>query len=122
MSATDALMNDAKCIVDCIPGSDMKLAVLISLFAKIANVSTNTDSLIDGAKCIEYCIPGTDMKLAVLISLASQIAGGGGGVGGSVTCGNGAPSTAPSGGCGLYIQTDSVPPGQIWGYYNGQWN
>jgi len=73
-TATDTLMADARCIEICIPGEDMKLAVLISLFARIAGVSANTDSLIAGAGCIADCIPGADMKLAVLISLAQQSA------------------------------------------------
>jgi len=41
---------------------------------------------------------------------------------GSVPAGTGAPSTAPSGGAGFYIQTDSTPPGVIWEYYGGAWH
>lgn len=123
-STTDTLMDGAKCIEYCIPGADMKLAVLISLFAQIAGVSANTDSLIAGATCIQQCIPGTDMKLAVLISLVSSITGGGSGGGGStsvVSRGNGEPTAATPG--FLYLQLDSVPAGIIWWKdANGNWN
>lgn len=119
---TNALMSDARCIQQCIPGSDMKLAILISLFAQIAGVPTDTNSLMAGAVCIQQCIPGADMKLAVLISLLNQISGGGSVGGGNVTCGTGAPTSTPSSGCGIYIQTDSVPPGQQFLYYNGSWH
>ena len=122
-ASTDALLDGTECIQQCIPGTDMKLAVLISLFAQIAGVSTDTNSLISGAKCIQQCIP-EGMMLAVLVSLASQIVSGGGtgGSGGAVTCGNGAPTSTPSSGCGIYIQLDSTPPGLYWSYFGGQWN
>jgi hypothetical protein len=124
MSTTDALMDDARCIEQCIPGTDMKLAVLISLFARIAGVSADTNSLMDGARCIQQCVPGEDMKLAILISLLSQIAGGGGsgGLGGGITCGTGVPTSTPATGCGIYVQTDSIPDPTIFYYYNGAWH
>jgi hypothetical protein len=63
------------------------------------------------------------MKLSILISLLNQIASGGSiGGGGSVTCGTGVPTSTPSSGCGYYTQTDSIPPGLIWQYYNGAWH
>jgi hypothetical protein len=117
---TNVLINDAKCIAECVPGGDMKLAILISLFAKIAGVSTDTNALIDGAKCIYACVPGTDMKLSILISLASQAISGG--PNGLVSCGAGAPTSTPSSGCAMYIQTDSIPPGVVWQYYGGVWH
>lgn len=115
-------MADARCIQQCIPGTDYKLAVLIKLFATLANVPTDTASLLAGTECIFQCIPGPDMKLAVLISLLDQIAGGGSVSGSGVTCGTGAPTSTPASGCGLYIQTDSVPGGKLWLYYSGDWH
>lgn len=77
---TDTLVNDARCIDSCIP-QGMQMAVLIKIFASIANMSTETDSLISGAVCINQCIP-QGMQLAVLVSLANQILETGGGGGG----------------------------------------
>lgn len=59
-----------------------------------------------------------DLKMA---TVAAACAGGSSG-GGGVTCGTGAPVAAPSGGCGLYIQTDGSPAGQLWTYYSGSWH
>jgi hypothetical protein len=119
---TNALMNDAKCIEQCMPRG-MQLPVLISLFAQIAGVSVDTNSLIDGAKCIEQCVP-QGFQLPILISLLNQIVSGGGSIsgGGNVTCGAGVPTSTPSSGCGIYQQTDSIPPGLMWQYYSGAWH
>ena len=116
-TATDSLMSDAKCIDSCIPPG-MQLSVLISLFAQIAGVSTDTNSLMAGATCINSCIP-QGMQLSVLVSLAMQIVSGGGA---GVACGNGAPTSTPSSSCAFYIQTDGVPAGVIWEWYNGAWH
>lgn len=120
---TNTLMNDAKCIFECVPGTDMKLAILISLFADLANVSADPSVLMNDAKCIQQCIPGADMKLAVLISLVDQITGGSSTINiFGVICGTGPPVLIPKTGCGIYIQTDSVPPGIMWLYYDGAWH
>lgn len=42
--------------------------------------------------------------------------------GGGITSGAGAPTSTPSSGSGIYIQTDSVPPGLQWEYYSGAWH
>ena len=67
-----------------------------------------------------YGLDDRDLKIALLQLLCSSS----GGVGsGGVTCGTGVPTSVPSGGCGIYIQTDSLPlPGAYWSYFNGQWN
>lgn len=44
------------------------------------------------------------------------------GNGGGISTGNGAPSLAPAGGVGIYIQQDSVPPGLMFEYYGGSWH
>jgi hypothetical protein len=117
---TNVLINDAKCIAECVPGGDMKLAILISLFAKIAGVSADPNTLIAAANPIYCCVPGVDMKLAILISLVSQAVSGGPNA--LVSCGTGAPTSTPASGCAFYIQTDSVPPGVVWQYYGGVWH
>ncbi len=121
-ASTDALIDQARCIQQCIP-QGMQVPVLIAVFARLAGMSANTNALIDAAKCIDQCIP-PGMQLSVLIALANQIAGGAGSGGavGFVTCGTGAPTSTPASGCGLYVQTDSIPAGIIWQYYNGSWH
>lgn len=97
----------------------MKLSILISLFAQIANVSADPSTLMNDAKCIQACVPGIDMKLSILISL---FAGGSSTTGGCVTGGTGAPVADPGSTFCIYIQTDSVPAGQMFLWYNGAWH
>ncbi len=119
-ATTDQLQNDAKCIFDCVPGAEMKLSILISLFAQIANVSADPSVLMANAKQIFCCVPGIDMKLSILIDLFQS---GSSSASGNVTCGLGAPTSTPSSGCGIYIQIDSGPlPGAYWSYYSGAWH
>lgn len=114
------LTDDATCISQCIP-QGMYWPVLIAIFARIAGMPVDTNALIAEANCISQCIP-VGMQLPVLIALASDISGGGS-AGGGITCGTGAPTSTPSSGCALYIQTDSIPlPGAYWSYYDGSWH
>jgi hypothetical protein len=115
---TNALIDQAKCIDQCIP-KGMQLSVLISIFARLAGVPPDTQSLINAALCIDQCIP-PGMQLAVLNGLANTLTTAG--AGGCLTCGAGDPTNTPAGGCCLYIQTDSIPPGTIWQYYSGSWH
>jgi Divergent InlB B-repeat domain len=72
MSATDQLIDEAKCIERCVPPG-MLLPVLVALFAKIVGMNTtDTNALIAQATCIDQCIP-KGMQLPVLISLAQEI-------------------------------------------------
>ncbi len=95
----------------------MEMAVLISLFSKIAGMPTDTNALIEGAKCIQQCIP-LGMQMAVLISLADQINSGGGGGGGSTCLGRsvGPPVWVPAAGCAAAINFDDQ--GGMWWYDN----
>jgi hypothetical protein len=68
---TNALIADATCIQQCIP-EKMQNAVLISILAKIAGVSTDPASLMAGVNCVDQCIPD-GMKPSVIISLLEQI-------------------------------------------------
>ena len=117
-ASTDSLISQAKCIDQCIPRG-MQMAVLIAIFAKLAGMSvTDTNALIALAKCIDGCVP-PGMQISILNALANQIVSAGSGC---LTCGTGAPTSVPTGGCCLYIQTDSIPPGTIWQYYSGAWH
>ncbi len=118
-ATTDQLQNDAKCVFDCVPGAEMKLSILISLFAQIANVSADPNVLMANAKPIFCCVPGIDMKLSILISL---FAGGATSSGGCVTGGLGPPVADPGSTFCIYIQTDSVPGGQQFLWYSGAWH
>lgn len=77
----DTLVADARCIDHCIPDGS-KLAVLISLFCKVANMNCDPDSLVADAKCIITCVP-PGMYLPILVNLACQIVNNGGGGGGT---------------------------------------
>lgn len=56
------------------------------------------------------------MELALLAQLLQAFSLG------AVQSGTGAPAFTPTSGTALWIQTDSVPPGLIWEYYNGAWH
>lgn len=56
-----------------------------------------------------------DLKMALLASACA----GGGSSGSGVSCGAGAPVAAPSGNCGLYIDTNT---GDLYEYYSGAWH
>ncbi len=117
MSSTDAEIADAVCIEQCLPRG-FYLPVLISIFARLANMSTDTNALIAGATCIECNIP-PGMQLPVLISLAQQIVAGGGGGGGSSCLSRsvGPPVAVPPLACQVAINIDDV--GSWWWYDTG---
>jgi hypothetical protein len=74
------LIPPALCIDRCIPAG-LQLPVLISIFAKLANVSLDPATLIPDALCVNACIP-PGYQMAVLISLVSQMGAVGGPVAG----------------------------------------
>lgn len=105
-ATTQELLTNARCLECGIP-SGMQMAVLISLFAEIADVAADPQTLMDRAACWA-CVP-TGAQLAVLISLAQDIVdnGGGGGGTGGVTCGAVDPVAAPANACTLYYNTEN---------------
>lgn len=68
-SDAQTLTTDAACL-DCIP-ADMRLPVLISIFARLAGMSTDAQTLTTNASCLQ-CIP-VEMQMPVLIYLAQNI-------------------------------------------------
>jgi hypothetical protein len=109
----ETLVRDARCL--CID-EGLYQQVMVSLLCKILQIldpmaTCDAETLIRDARCL--CIP-EGLLPAVLVSLLCKIyeAAGGGLVGGSgVTCGNGPPTTAPSSGCGVYLDS------QTWQWY-----
>jgi len=96
MDTAQEATTSANCYA-CIP-LDMRMPVLISLFAQIAGMATQTpQQLVDAAACYS-CIPWS-MQFAVLINLAAQIASGGGGGGGGFVCVDANPIAPPTGTC-----------------------
>ena len=127
--ATDpqTLLNEARCY-ECNTSGNYDLELIkIALLRQIllaANPTAMTDpqTLLNSARCYEcYGANGYMLQLMEL-ALLSQIATSSSSSAGAVSCGTGAPSAAPAGGCGVYIQTDSVPAGLIWEYYSGAWH
>lgn len=104
------LINDAKCICGIPEGR--KLDVLIFLFARIAEVSTNSSVLMNDARCI--CIP-PGMQLNVLISLACQILNAGGTAAVCILGGVGPPNMAVPCNFSAYVQQ----PGPNFGLWLG---
>jgi hypothetical protein len=99
---TTELAAASECIDRCVPDG-AKLSVIIYLLATIANVSADPTTLVANASCIDRCIP-QGMKSAVIINLLNTIQASGGGV----SCGVGAPTVAPSGSCGWYVDTSNT--------------
>lgn len=116
MTAPAELIESAKC-VDCNIADGSKLSVLIYLFAQIAGVPADPTTLMDNARCIDNCVP-PGMRLSVLIALADTIANLPAPVSDAVTCGTGAPTTAPSTGCGVYYDTNNDA---VYIYRGGAW-
>lgn len=104
-----ALITDAQCLFPCIPPG-LAPFIKLALLCGIANGTTmdcTAQNLINQAACLQRCIP-RGMCDAIEIYLLCQIASSGTGGGGSssgLTCGLVAPTTAPTGTCGLYINT-----------------
>lgn len=108
------LQQGSKCI-ECALTHKQLLAAMVYLLCTQNNMNCSPTSLMAGAKCI-MCLTEKQL-LAALVYIQCQ------GGGGSVACGTGAPSAAPSGTCGFYIQTDSAPnPGVVWEYFGGAWH
>lgn len=113
------LTTAAKCFT-CVPRS-MQKPVELYLLAVAAGLGTDyaaVQAMVTAAKCMT-CVPRS-MWEQVELYLLCLAAGGGGASGESgVTSGSGAPVAAPSGTCGLYIDTDN---GLLYTYYLGAWH
>lgn len=118
----DALVADAKCISTCIPDGS-KLAVLISLFCKVAGMNCDPDSLVSDAKCIITCIP-PGLYLPILVNLACQIANNGGGGGGQDLFighyGGNAPNITPT--ASVAVARDLDAPNVVWWWDGSTWS
>lgn len=82
-----------------------------------------------GSEILQYPVSprrGDTERLLLVKILNATNAGGGGGAGGvtagTVDAGNGPPTSVPTTNGALYIQKDSVPPGQLWSFYDNQWH
>lgn len=80
-------------------------------------VPATTQELVTEANCLMCAVP-PGMLPYLMITALRNIAGGGGGIGG-VTCGSGDPVAAPSGSCGLYVDTDAPP--SLWAWDGAAW-
>jgi hypothetical protein len=85
--------------------------VLLCRIAKALNPAMTCDvqTLITDAACLTCIPPGMQslVNTALLCNIASAISAATGAAG-QVTCGNGAPSTAPTPGCGIYYDKVST--------------
>lgn len=101
----------------CIPQGDLWYGVLAALIA-VGNGDPMPDAqeLMDDIACLKCAIQSGDVPLLILGAVSSIASGGSGS---STPCGSGPPVAAPSGTCGLYIDTDD---GTLYEYYNGAWH
>lgn len=79
----------------CVIPPGLQLPTLISIFAKLANMSLDPATLISDAVCVQACVP-PGFQMAALISLAQKIVDLGGGLagGGQLLVYSGASPTA----------------------------
>jgi len=120
--ATDAntLLSDTKCYECLSPGlwQLLKLGLLKQiLLASSPMADTSTNALLEAAKCYQCLSPG--MWQLLELALLQQIVDAGSTGGGGVTCGSGDPGAAPSGACGLYVDTDAPP--SLWAWDGSAW-
>jgi hypothetical protein len=118
------LASEASCRSECIPAG-RQLAVLIYLFAKIANMTVTPSTLASEARCIDSCIPAGS-QLAVLIYLAAQIGAGGGGGGGVGTHIDGTmpaniPAPANPATANVVYAANGTSPTYTWNITNQAW-
>ena len=73
--------------------------------------------LMDDIACLKCAVQSGDVPLLIIGAIAN-LTGGSGGLGG-VTCGSGDPVAAPSGACGLYVDTDAPP--SLWAWNGATW-
>lgn len=112
---TSGLAQNSKLLAGSLSHKQL-LASMVYILCTSNNMNCSATSLAAASKCI-MCLTEKQL-LAALVYVQCQ-----GGGGGSVACGVGAPVAAPSGTCGFYIQTDSVPnAGVIWEYFGGAWH
>lgn len=125
--SADTLLNEARCY-ECNTSNGyglelMKLAVLRRiLLAMDPTAVTDPSTLLNEARCYECSGANGYMLLLMELALLNRLVDSATALSGNVTCGTGAPTVAPASGCGLYVQTDSVPAGVIWQYYGGAWH
>jgi len=102
----------------CVPTGDLWYAVLAALIdVGEGNPVPATNELLTQVACLKCAVQSGDLPL-LLLGAVSGITGGGSG-GSGVTCGSGPPVAAPSGTCGIYIDTDD---GTTYKYYLGAWH
>ncbi len=114
----NALIAAANCDMCYLPPGLEMYAILAALI-DVGNGLPVPDAqtLASEANCLLcYLTPGM-VPYAILQAIRGI--SGGGGSGGGVTCGAGAPVAAPSGTCGIYIDTGT---GTLYEYYSGAWH
>jgi hypothetical protein len=100
-----ALSACFRCVAD-------RQAAILYLLATIAGVTV--DQIITGSACYRCVVDFQSAELFLLNTIASAPAP----VSDAVTCGVGAPVTAPSSGCGVYYDTSNDA---VYIYRGGAW-
>jgi hypothetical protein len=114
----EALLAAANCdICYMSPGSVWYAIIAALIHIENGEPVPDAQTLISEIGCLECVISPGMIPYAILQALRGISTGGG--VGGSVACGAGAPVAAPSGTCALYIDTNT---GALYSYYSGAWH
>lgn len=123
MSTPTTLLASAKCY-ECLPPGHwqlLKLGLLKQILLVLSPMAdTSANALMEQAKCYACMSPGLWQLLELGLLKAISDAGLGGTGGGSISHGVGAPTTAPDGGAGLYID-DSTDIVWIYKPSTGTW-
>lgn len=117
---SQTLATAASCLSSCLPAGMAWYGLLAVLDAigQGDTVPSTAQEIATAAACYSACIPQGLLPYALIVA-AQNISSGGGGGGTGLTCGSGAPVTAPTSGCGGYINTDD---GSLFLYYSGAWH
>ncbi len=117
---SQTLATAASCLSSCLPAGMAWYGLLAVLDAigQGATVPSTAQELATAASCYSACISPGLLPYALIVA-AQSVASGGGGSGGGLTCGVGAPVAAPASGCGGYINTSD---GSLFLYYSGAWH
>lgn len=126
LTCTAEALNAAAICFTCL--SEKQLGA-IDLYLKCAQlngitVTCNAETLLAAAVAAGFDKLSEKQQAAVGVYLDCQLnnSGGGGGPGGSITCGNysgGQPTFTPSATCAMAVDTSN---GSLWLYYNGGWH
>jgi len=117
MATPNELLAASECFACQTPGEWqlIELALLRNILLELDPMAdTNPATLLAQANCFACYASSPALMQLLQVALLNQIAGFG-----VVSCGSGAPTETPVGGCGVYVDTAT---GNLHKYYSGAWH